>query len=144
MSSWSLALAGGVLIGVGATLLWFVNGRVAGISGILGGALAPQGRDERPWRLGFLAGLIAVALLAVFLWPQRFGVAPAATIGNLGWLIGAGLAVGVGTQLANGCTSGHGVCGMSRGSPRSLSATLTFMATGAAALFLVRHVLGGA
>jgi hypothetical protein len=134
---WS-ALAGGALIGLAASLLLVANGRVAGISGILGGVVVPV-RDEVPWRLAFLVGLVASGLVLSLSMPGAIGASPR----PLPLMALAGLFVGVGTRLGNGCTSGHGVCGLARSSPRSLVATLTFMATGAAAAFAVR-ALGGA
>lgn len=133
------ALAGGMLIGIAASLLLLVNGRVAGISGIVGG-LSRTAREDAGWRIAFLAGLGAVAVVAAFATPASFD-APRAIPAPA--LIAAGLLVGFGTRLGNGCTSGHGVCGMSRFAGRSLVATLTFMATAAATVFVVRHVAGG-
>lgn len=133
------ALAGGMLIGVAASVLLLVNGRTAGISGIVGG-LSGTGRADAGWRFAFLAGLAAVAVAAAFAAPGSFD-APRAIPAAV--LIASGLLVGYGTQLGNGCTSGHGVCGLSRFAGRSLAATLTFMATAAAAVFVVRHVAGG-
>jgi uncharacterized membrane protein YedE/YeeE len=131
-------LAGGALIGVASVLLMGALGRIAGVSGILGGLLVP-GTGPRGWRLAFVAGLPVGAALA---W--RLGAASAPQL-DAGWpvLIAGGLLVGVGTQLGNGCTSGHGVCGLARGSGRSLVATLTFMAVAAATVFARRHLLGG-
>lgn len=136
------ALAGGALIGAAASLLLGLNGRIAGISGILAGLLAPWSRErsyEIRWRLWFVLGLLAGGLFFVVTQPGSLG-------GQIptGWGITmvAGLLVGIGTRMSGGCTSGHGVCGMSRLSPRSLVATLTFMATGIATVFVVRHVLG--
>ncbi len=116
---------GGVLIGLSAALLVLLNGRVAGISGIVLGMLAPA-KGEIAWRLAFVAGLLAAPLLAMVL---GFRMAPRIDAG-VGTLIFAGLLVGVGTSYASGCTSGHGVCGLSRLSPRSLAATGAFMAAG--------------
>lgn len=135
------ALVGGALIGLSASLLLLFNGRIAGISGIAGGVLSSPHRAELGWRLTFLGGLVGGGFLLRALWPQVLG-APVVT--GAGWVMAAGLLVGFGTRLGNGCTSGHGVCGLSRGSKRSLLATLTFMATGAATVFLVRQVFGGA
>jgi uncharacterized membrane protein YedE/YeeE len=130
------ALIGGALIGLSASVFWFVNARVAGISGILHGALRGQG-SERVLKLAFLAGLLLAGLV--------FGRG-SARVGSpsLGTplLLVAGLLVGAGTRLANGCTSGHGVCGLSRLSLRSLVATLTFMLTAAFTVFLTLHVFG--
>jgi hypothetical protein len=133
------ALIGGALIGAGIVLLMIANGRIAGVSGILGRVVQPDGPEWR-WRVGFLVGLIGGAALAMLA-----GVAPAAIAitGSLPLLIGGGLLVGFGTQLGSGCTSGHGVCGLARLSPRSLAATGLFMASGAATVFVMRHVIGG-
>ncbi len=132
------ALVGGALIGLSASALLLFNGRIAGISGIVGGLVQPR-RGEIAWRVAFLAGLLAGGLLLAWRWPQA--VAPRAT-GLPGVLmVAAGLLVGFGTQLGNGCTSGHGVCGLSRLSPRSLVAVVTFMATGMLAAFFVQHVM---
>ena len=130
-----LSIVGGVLIGLSASLFWSLNGRVAGISGILSGVLYGNA-VERPVRLAFLFGLL-LAGLAFTAFGTRI-VMPAVPL----WaLAGAGLLVGFGTRLSGGCTSGHGVCGLSRFSPRSLAAGLTFMGTGALTVFVVRHVL---
>lgn len=137
-SSLLAPLLGGVLIGLSASLLWLFNGRVAGISGILSGLLAPT-RGEAGWRGAFLAGLVAGGVLLSFLLPRSVG----APVVSGAVAVVAGLLVGFGTRLGNGCTSGHGVCGLARGSLRSLVATGTFMATGALTVFVVRHVLGG-
>jgi uncharacterized protein len=131
------ALAGGALIGLAAALLLLLNGRIAGISGVIG-ELASIPRD-RTWRLAFLAGLIGAPLLY-----SLFATLPASRIeAGTGWLIAAGLLVGVGSRYGAGCTSGHGVCGLSRLSPRSLVATGVFMAAGFATVFVVRHLAGG-
>lgn len=132
------ASIGGLAIGSAAAVLWLGNGRIAGISGILGGLLrAPRG--DRAWRIAFLSGLILAPLLYNVLVP----VAPRASTAGLPVLIVAGLLVGYGTRLGGGCTSGHGICGVARLSPRSLLATALFMATGIAVVYVVRHVLGG-
>jgi uncharacterized membrane protein YedE/YeeE len=131
------ALAGGALIGLAASILLVANGRIAGISGIVGGLLAPV-RGEVGWRVMFLVGLIGAGVVMAFVMPGSFGASPR----TLPLVALAGLLVGVGTRLGNGCTSGHGVCGISRLSPRSIAATLTFMATGAGVVFAMR-VLGG-
>ncbi|TDH58626.1 YeeE/YedE family protein [Dankookia rubra] len=132
------AAAGGALIGASAALLWVALGRVAGISGILGGlAGAPAG--EPGWRLAFLAGLVAAPLLYV----ATFGAPEVLIAADPVRLAVAGLLVGFGTRLGTGCTSGHGVCGIARLSPRSIAATGIFMATATATVFLSRHVLGG-
>lgn len=133
-------LLGGALIGLSASLLLLFNGRVAGISGIAGGLLAPT-RGDMGWRLAFLGGLGLGGLLLRALWPTALE-SPSAP--GTATVVVAGLLVGFGTRLGNGCTSGHGVCGLARGATRSWVATLTFMATGALTVFVVRHVLGGA
>ncbi|MFT5588245.1 MAG: putative membrane protein YedE/YeeE [Bradyrhizobium sp.] len=132
---WS-SLAGGVLIGLAAALLLFFNGRIAGISGILGGLLRPV-RGDAGWRIAFVLGLV-VAPLAWGL----FAALPVVRIeaGNV-TLIVAGLLVGLGTRYGSGCTSGHGVCGLARLSPRSMVATAAFMLAGFACVYIVRHVL---
>jgi uncharacterized membrane protein YedE/YeeE len=133
-------LAGGVLIGIAASLLLLATGRIAGISGILGSALRPSCPD-RVWRLLFLIGLPLGALLA---WALA-GRGPSPRMAaSTPVLVLAGVLVGFGTQLGSGCTSGHGVCGLARRSQRSLVATITFMLAGAATVFVVRHLLGGA
>nr|WP_256835615.1 YeeE/YedE family protein [Pseudomonas oleovorans] len=133
---WS-ALAGGALIGLAAAIFALANGRVAGISGLLGSLLQRQG-EGRGEKAAFLVGL----LLAPVLW-GLFAALPSIHFetGSLG-LIVAGLLVGIGTRYGSGCTSGHGVCGISRLSPRSMLATLCFMATGFATVFVLRHLLG--
>lgn len=134
---WS-ALAGGVLIGLAAALLVFFNGRIAGISGIVGGLLAWSEKSDRGWRLAFVAGLV----LAPLLW-LAFASLPAIQIdADYPLLVLAGVLVGVSTRYGAGCTSGHGVCGLSRLSPRSLVATVAFMSTGFVTVFLIRHVIG--
>jgi uncharacterized membrane protein YedE/YeeE len=130
-----LAIIGGCLIGLSASLLWSLNGRVAGISGILNGALREQGQ-ARWQRVAFLIGLVSAGIgFAEF--TERV---PAPSLPGLP-LVLAGLLVGFGTRLGGGCTSGHGVCGLSRFSARSLVAVITFMTTGAITVFVVRHVL---
>ena len=131
------SLAGGALIGLSAALFLLFNGRIAGISGILGGLL------ERPkgdvyWRLAFLLGLVAAPLAYSLAAPLPAVQVDAGT----GTLVVAGLLVGVGTRYGSGCTSGHGVCGLSRLSPRSLAATAAFMLAGFATVFVVRHLIG--
>ena len=132
---WS-SLAGGVLIGLAAALLILFNGRIAGISGIVGGLLRPA-PGERAWRLAFLAGLVGAPLAWL-----AFAPLPAATVdAGTPLLVAAGLLVGAGTRYGSGCTSGHGVCGVSRLSPRSLAATGLFMLAGFATVYLMRHAL---
>lgn len=135
----SSAILGGLLIGGASTALMLLNGRIAGISGILGGLLAPQG-GEVGWRAAFLVGL----LLAAPLYLAFGGALPAVRIdASLGVFVIAGLLVGFGTRLGSGCTSGHGVCGIGRLSPRSIAATLVFMATAILTVFVTRHLIGG-
>lgn len=131
------ALAGGLLIGLAAALLLHINGRIAGISGILGGLLQRPSAGDLAWRIAFALGLI-VAPLA---W-RLFAPLPAIEIASgVPLLVVAGLLVGFGSRLGSGCTSGHGVCGLSRLSPRSIVATLTFMGLGFATVFVVRHLI---
>lgn len=132
---WS-ALFGGALIGLAAGMLVLLNGRIAGISGVLGGLLRPVAGD-RGWRLAFVGGLMGApfvfAIFAALPRPHIDADYPA--------LVLAGLLVGLGTRYGSGCTSGHGVCGLSRLSPRSLAATLAFMGAGFATVFVLRHVI---
>lgn len=133
-----LSFAGGLLIGAAAALLVFFDGRIAGVSGIVGGLLA-GGRSDAGWRAAFLVGLIAAAVAANALdWFSMPAV-------DAGWarVIAGGVLVGIGTRYAGGCTSGHGVCGISRGALRSIVATAVFMAAGIATVFVLRHVVGG-
>ncbi len=130
------ALLGGALIGLAASILLWLNGRIAGVSGIVGTLFA---RGDGGWRVSFVVGLLAGGATVSWLLPSAIGTSPA----SLPLLAGAGVLVGFGTQLGSGCTSGHGVCGLSRLSLRSLVATLTFMATGAIAVLVVRHLGGG-
>jgi uncharacterized protein len=132
---WS-SLAGGVLIGVAAAMLVLLNGRIAGVSGIVGGLLRPIPGDAG-WRVAFVLGLLVAPAAFAF-----FGRHPFPRI-EAGWgtLVVAGLLVGAGTSYASGCTSGHGVCGLSRLSPRSLVATLAFMAAGMLTVFLAKRFL---
>jgi uncharacterized membrane protein YedE/YeeE len=132
---WS-ALGGGLLIGLAVALFVLFNGRIAGISGIVGGLLRPA-PGERGWRIAFLLGLVAAPLVYTLAAPL-----PAMRIdAGTGTLIAAGLLVGIGTRYGAGCTSGHGVCGLARGSARSLAATLAFMGAGFATVFIMRHLL---
>ncbi|WGV20662.1 YeeE/YedE family protein [Pseudomonas putida] len=135
---WS-ALAGGALIGLAAGLFVVANGRIAGISGLLGSLLQREG-GGRGEKLSFLLGIIAAPLL----W-RVFSAMPPVHFSTAPWLLMvAGLLVGLGTRYGSGCTSGHGVCGLSRLSPRSAVATLCFMAAGFATVFVVRHLFPGA
>jgi uncharacterized protein len=134
---WS-ALAGGALIGLAAAMFLLVNGRIAGISGILGGLLVPKSGDIA-WRVAFLVGM----LVAPTVW-LLFAALPEAQIdASYPMLVVAGLLVGIGTRYGSGCTSGHGVCGLSRFSMRSLIATMSFMTAGFAVVYVVVHVTGG-
>ena len=133
------SLAGGALIGAAATLLLWLDGRIAGISGIVGGLLRRRPGDMA-WRVAFVVGLLGGGLVLRLVAPATVAFALQRSTATL---IIAGLLVGYGTQLGNGCTSGHGVCGLSRGSRRSLAATITFMTTGVLTALAMR-LLGGA
>ena len=131
---WS-ALIGGMLIGLAAAMFALLNGRIAGISGVLGGLLKPT-RGDIGWRVAFIGGLVSASLVY-----GLFATLPAVQIdASYVALVVAGLLVGVGTRYGAGCTSGHGVCGLSRLSPRSLVATLTFMGAGFVTVFVLRHL----
>ena len=132
------ALSGGLLIGLSAAVLLLFNGRIAGISGIVGGLLQRYKAGDFAWRMAFVLGLVlAPALYRVF------GELPESQIdASSATLVLAGLLVGFGSRLGSGCTGGHGVCGLSRRSPRSMVATATFMATGFITVYLVRHLFG--
>ena len=130
---------GGALIGISASLILVLNGRVTGISGVLNALMQPVRGVELVWRALFVAGLVAGGLLVSALLPGGGGGEP-----GLATAVVAGLLVGVGTRLGNGCTSGHGVCGLSRMSGRSLAATLTFITTGAIAVLAMRGLATGA
>lgn len=135
-----LSTIGGALIGLSASLMLLVEGRIAGISGIVGGLFAPKPGDIG-WRVAFVLGLVLAGLGAVFVAPQLVS----SELGRAPWtIVLAGLLVGVGTRIGNGCTSGHGVCGLSRMSPRSLASVLTFMTAGALVATLVGRLMGGA
>ncbi len=133
---WS-ALAGGILLGLASALFVLLNGRILGISGIVGGLLRPRAGDTG-WRLAFVLGMLVAPGMYWLL------AGPTAPRIDAGWgtVVLAGLLVGLGTRYGSGCTSGHGVCGLSRLSPRSLVATLAFMGAGFATVFIARHVLG--
>lgn len=132
-------LLGGVLIGIASVLILKAYGRVAGISGIAGGLLRPIAGDIA-WRVAFVAGLLIAGTIAAFVAPQSLRIEDSSgTLGTVG-VIAAGLLVGFGTRLGNGCTSGHGVCGVSRLSMRSIVATATFMFTGGVTVYVVRHL----
>ena len=133
---WS-ALAGGLLIGLASALFLILNGRIAGISGILGGLLHPI-KGDVTWRVAFLLGLILAPVVYA-----SVATAPVVEIDvGTAALLAAGLLVGVGTRYGSGCTSGHGVCGLSRGSPRSMVATAAFMLAGFLTVYVVRHLIG--
>jgi uncharacterized membrane protein YedE/YeeE len=131
------SLAGGILIGLATALLLLANGHVAGISGILGGLLRPS-RGDVAWRVAFLAGLFVAPLV----WLTLRAMPPAQIDHSPALLAAGGLLVGIGTRFGSGCTSGHGVCGIARLSPRSLLATACFIGAGFVTVFVVRHVLG--
>ena len=131
------ALLGGTLIGLAAAAFLLLNGRIAGISGIVGGLLTPRSGDIG-WRLAFVAGL----LVAPLAWLLTGAAAVIEIDASYPILIAAGLMVGISTRYGGGCTSGHGVCGVSRLSPRSIVATFCFMATGFTTVFVIRHLLG--
>lgn len=129
---------GGLLIGAASAAMLAFNGRIAGISGIVGGIVG-DAAGGRGWRIAFLLGLLGGGLLGYAWMPAQFGTTPPA---GVPWLILAGLLVGIGTRLGGGCTSGHGVCGIARLSRRSFVATVTFVVVAAATVFVTRH-LGG-
>jgi uncharacterized membrane protein YedE/YeeE len=131
------AAIGGVIIGVAGAMFALVNGRIAGISGIVGGLLRPAAGDIE-WRVAFVAGLIAAPLLFSIV----AALPPLVIEAGYPTLVVGGLLVGIGTRYGAGCTSGHGVCGISRLSPRSIVATLSFMAAGFATVFVARHLIG--
>ena len=133
------SLSGGILLGLASAFFILVNGRVLGISGILGGLLPPKLGDTG-WRIAFLLGMLTAPLVYGLLAPEEFIKAPRIDAG-FATIVAAGLLVGLGTRYGSGCTSGHGVCGLSRLSPRSLVATLAFMGAGFVTVFVVRHVL---
>ncbi|MCB2113394.1 MAG: YeeE/YedE family protein [Parvularculaceae bacterium] len=136
------AAFGGALIGAGAVLLMALNGRVAGVSGIVAGVLAPlrgEAGEDFAWRLAFIAGLALAPLIARFATGEPVAIAAA----HPAWMMAiGGLFVGYGTRLGSGCTSGHGVCGVARLSKRSIAATITFMATAIVTVFIVNRVMG--
>ena len=130
------ALIGGAIIGAAAALFVMLNGRIAGVSGILGGLARPQAGDIS-WRIAFVAGLIAAPLA----WRLLAALPEIRVDASVPVLVAAGLLVGIGTRYGGGCTSGHGVCGVARLSPRSIAATLAFMAAGFATVYVARHVI---
>jgi len=132
------SLIGGALIGLSAVMLMMFFGRMAGVSGILGGAISADAMQEGGWRLGFLAGMIAAPLPFLIV----TGALPVIAVPPTSPMLAAGgLLVGVGVYFGSGCTSGHGVCGLARVSPRSFAAVATFMATAVVTVFVIRHVL---
>ena len=135
-----MSLGGGILIGLAATLLMLVQGRIFGATGVLAGLVQPTSRTDFTWRAVLLGGMVSGPLVILAL----TGAMPTVTVpvSNTMLIVG-GLIVGIGGTFGSGCTSGHGVCGMARLSPRSLAATLTFMATTGATVYVVRHVIGG-
>jgi len=135
---WIFGAVGGLLIGVSASMLLLINGRIMGASGILGGLVDGSGHANAKERLSFVAGLVLAPFVLTFLW-----VRPDIHITeNIGVLIVAGLFVGIGSRLANGCTSGHGVCGISRLSVRGIVATLAYLFAGGMFMIVFRHMLG--
>lgn len=134
------ALLGGAIIGVAAVIMLALNGRIMGVSGIAAGLLSQQTSDKA-LRLLFLVGMVVGGLIVARLLPAAM---PGAVTTNIGWLMAAGFIVGFGTRLGGGCTSGHGVCGMSRLSARSVVATCVFMFIAMVSVFIIRHVMGAA
>lgn len=133
------SLAGGIILGLASAIFILVNGRILGISGILGGLLPPKLGDTT-WRVAFFLGTLAAPTVFHAVVPAQYIIAP--RIDASDWMvIAAGLLVGIGTRYASGCTSGHGVCGLSRLSPRSLVATLSFMGAGFVMVYVLRHIL---
>ncbi|MEC7172350.1 MAG: YeeE/YedE thiosulfate transporter family protein [Pseudomonadota bacterium] len=132
------SLIGGVMIGLAALLLMLAHGRVMGVSGILGGIVMPSGKSDIGWRILFVIGMLAGPFAVIHLLDRPVDIMPAAS----GMILPvAGFIVGLGTAIGSGCTSGHGICGLARLSPRSFVAVGAFMATGIATVFLVRHVM---
>jgi uncharacterized membrane protein YedE/YeeE len=135
---WIMGALGGLMIGGAAGLYLLANGRIMGASGILGSLVDGSGKDTWPERVAFLAGLFLVPILIVPIYRE----VDTRITSNLWVVIAAGLLVGIGTRIANGCTSGHGVCGISRLSPRGIVATVYYLVAGGAAVYLFRHLLG--
>ena len=134
-----LSLSGGVLLGIACAMFILLNGRILGISGILGGLLSPRVGDMA-WRIAFLLGMATAPVVMSYLLPEGL-IEPPRINAGLCAIVAAGILVGFGTRYGSGCTSGHGVCGLSRLSPRSLVATLTFMGLGFGVVYVFRHVL---
>lgn len=139
MHDFAMALIGGVVMGSAAAGLFVLNGRILGISGVLGGALKVRS-PEASWRWAFVAGMVAAGAAMLWVLPGAFENTVERSVGAC---IAAGALVGVGTQLGSGCTSGHGICGIGRLSKRSIAATMTFMASGAATVTVIRIFLDG-
>lgn len=139
MTEYLSAFVGGSLIGLASVLMLLFNGRILGVSGIVGGIFQKRSK-EQVWRYSFLVGLFAGGGILKLILPTAFSFSLSRSLYALAV---AGLMVGYGTRLGNGCTSGHGICGVSRLSPRSFMATLTFMGFGAAVVFVINHLLGG-
>jgi uncharacterized protein len=137
-ADWTFGLIGGLMIGFAAVMFLVLNGRIMGASGILGGLIDGSGRANRTERLAFLAALVGAPALAALVG----GPPDTHATGNIVILIAGGLLVGIGTRVGSGCTSGHGVCGMSRLSPRSIVATLVYLGAGFATMAIARHLLG--
>lgn len=136
---WILGLIGGLIIGTAGAVFLLANGRIMGASGLIGGLVDGSGMGNRNERLSFLAGLVGVPMVIAYV----FGFVPeTAATGNFAALVAAGLLVGIGTRIANGCTSGHGVCGISRLSLRGIVATVFYIGAGGLTVVLFRHVLG--
>jgi hypothetical protein len=133
------SLAGGILIGVSASILMYLNGRIAGISGIVSGIFNTHSMQEKAWRLAFVVGLVSGAFVYAYLFPITIEPREHMTTALL---IVGGLIVGFGTAMGGGCTSGHGVCGMSRFSLRSITATMTFLVAGIVTVYIVNQVQG--
>ena len=133
------SLAGGILIGISASILMYLNGRIAGISGIVGGILNSPYGHEKAWRLAFVVGLVSGAVVYTFFFPII--IAPREHMTTMLLVVG-GFIVGAGTAMGGGCTSGHGVCGVSRFSIRSITATMTFLVSGIITVYLAKQFLG--
>lgn len=139
MHDFALALSGGLLMGIASASLFVLNGRILGISGVLGGALKVRSPDAA-WRWAFVAGMLVAGALVVLTRPEAFANTVQRSVGAC---VAAGVLVGTGTQLGSGCTSGHGICGIGRLSKRSIVATLVFMASGAATVTAIRVFFAG-
>jgi uncharacterized protein len=137
-TDWTFGLIGGLMIGLAAVVFLAFNGRIMGASGLLGGLVDGSGRSNWAERAVFVAALIGAPALAALIW----GAPETHATGNVAVLIAGGLLVGIGTRIGNGCTSGHGVCGMSRLSMRSIVATLFYLFAGGATMLVARHILG--